>query len=137
MISESITLRTSADTRNNQAGDWRFSGSYPGQHLHATSIPLKDPRHCFLIQFHEMIEAVLCRYRGITDEDVTDFDARFEAEREQGLHSPTAEDGDDARAPYRAEHFTATTMERMMAAELGVDWADYEQAIANYFNGRG
>lgn len=134
MIPNTITMHTSEDVRNEQAGDWRFTNPFLGNYLYATSVPLKDSRHRFLIQFHEMVEAVLCAHRGISDYQVTEFDEMFEKERAQGLHSPTAEDGDDARAPYRKEHFTATTMERMMAAELGVDWAEYEKAIADYFN---
>lgn len=135
MIPDEIQLSSSQLVRNEQAGDWSFVNTNEGYScLLATSVPLKDPRHRFLIQFHEMIEAVLCDYRGITDEDVTKFDEKFECERAAGLHSQTEEDGDDPRAPYRKEHFAATTMERMMAAELGVDWKEYEQAIGDYFD---
>lgn len=131
-IPHTVLLESSRNVRNEQAGDWQFLLGMT--HLTCKSIPLKDPRHQFLIQFHEMIEAVLCNYRSITDEDVSAFDAKFEEERAKGIHGETDEDGDDPRAPYRREHFTATTMERMMAAELGVDWKEYEQAIADYFH---
>lgn len=40
---------------------------------------------------------------------------------------------DRPQIPYRREHFTATNIERQVAAELGVDWKEYEQAIADYF----
>lgn len=134
-IPRTILLRTSADVRNEQAGDWviqEIAGE--GENLIAVSVPLKDPRHRFLIQLHEMVEAVLCAHRGVTDQEVTEFDAKFETERAAGKHSSTAEDGDDSRAPYRKEHFCATNIERLMAAELGVDWQEYEQAIADYFH---
>lgn len=135
MIPDKIQLFSSPLIRNEQAGDWQFVNTVEGSScLLAKSAPLKDPRYQFLIQFHEMIEAILCEDRDISDEEVTAFDEKFEAERAQGLHSSTDEDGDDPRAPYHKEHFTATTMERMMAAELGVDWKEYEQAIADYFH---
>jgi len=87
----------------------------------------------FLVAFHEMIEACLCRKRGITDEQVTAFDAMYEKERARGLHGPDDEDGDDERAPYKYEHAFATLLEKMMAAQLGVDWKQYEAAISALF----
>lgn len=129
MIPETISIGH-GQVRNEQAGDWKIGDD---GHLEVSAVWLKDPRHRFLIQLHEMIEAVLCAHRGITDEQVTAFDELFEKEREEGKHEEFDEDGDDPRAPYRKEHFTATNIERQMAAELGVDWQEYEQAIADYF----
>lgn len=118
------------DCRNDQAGDWQFDDR--GDMI-VKSILLKDPLHCILIQFHEAIEAILCQQRGITDEAVSAFDEQFEKERAKGVHGESDEDGDDARAPYRKEHFFATNIERLFAAELGVDWKEYEAAILEYF----
>jgi hypothetical protein len=36
-----------------------------------------------------------------------------------------SEPGDDPRAPYYREHQFASGMERLMAAELGIDWQQY------------
>jgi hypothetical protein len=118
------------DTRNAQCGDWEFDA----KDLVVKSLPLGDWRYELLIQVHELVEAALCKHRGITDEEVTDFDALFEEEREMGMHSKTAEDGDDPRAPYRQEHFTATNIERILAQELEVDWLQYEKAIYDATN---
>ncbi len=34
--------------------------------------------------------------------------------------------GDDPKAPYFKEHLFTTIVERMVAAEIGVEWADYD-----------
>ena len=111
--------------RNNQCGDW----SYSDTEIAVKSLAMSDWRYELLIQLHELVEATLCKHRGITDQKVTEFDEQFEKERSEGLHSETDEDGDDPRAPYRKEHFFATNIERLMAAELDVDWKDYEKEI--------
>lgn len=80
----------------------------------------------FLVGFHEMIEAVLCLDREITTAQVDQFDLAFEAQRSVGDDS---EPGDHPDAPYRKEHFFATSLERLMAAELGVDWQQYENRL--------
>ena len=54
------------------------------------------------------------------------FDIAFEANRKEGDDS---EPGDDPNCPCRKEHFFVTSVERLLAAELGVDWAEYDAAI--------
>lgn len=125
-----VNFEVSKDVRCAQAGDWKFT---PEGGLIVTAVPLADPRHSLLIQFHEFVEAATCQHRGITDEEVTAFDTMFEEERSKGLHSETEEDGDDPRAPYFREHQLATILERVMAANLDVGWKEYEQAISAYF----
>lgn len=83
----------------------------------------------FLVALHELVELHLCKKRGILEPNVAAFDIKFESEREKGLHSQEAEPGDHIDAPYRKEHFFATSIERLMANELGVDWAEYERTI--------
>jgi hypothetical protein len=75
------------------------------------------------------VEVCLCKDRSIVQEVVDSFDMNFEEERRQGKHSNEAEPGDDPAAPYRREHFFATNIERLFAAELGVDWSEYEETI--------
>lgn len=79
-----------------------------------------------LVALHELIEVLLCEDRGITQIAVDKFDVEFEDERAPGN---TDEPGDDLRAPYRKEHFFATNIERLVAAELGVDWTMYDKAV--------
>jgi hypothetical protein len=79
-----------------------------------------------LVALHELIEVTLCEQRGITTRMVDEFDKAYEKTRPDG---DTSEPGDAPEAPYREEHFFATNIERLMAAELGVDWTEYEEAI--------
>jgi hypothetical protein len=81
-----------------------------------------------LVALHELIEVALCDERGITHEDIDNFDKSFEFHRQDGN---TDEPGDDPEAPYKREHFFATSIERLMAAEMGVEWGAYETAINN------
>jgi hypothetical protein len=80
----------------------------------------------FLVAVHELIEAYLTLRRGIKEEDITAFDKEFERNREE---DNVDEPGDDPDAPYRKEHFFATNVERLLAAELNVDWATYDKTI--------
>jgi hypothetical protein len=70
-----------------------------------------------------LVEVLLCKERGISQELVDKFDMEYEASRSEW--DTTSEPGDAAGAPYKKEHFFATTVERLLAAELGVDWEKY------------
>ena len=83
----------------------------------------------FLILMHELTEEYITRKRGITEQEIMDFDLLYEKEREEGLHSESDEPGHDLRAPYRQEHIFAECIERMLAYELGIDWMTYEKDI--------
>lgn len=79
-----------------------------------------------LVAVHELIEMILTQARGISEQHITDFDKAFEMIRQPGN---TDEPGDDPRAPYQKEHQFATKIERLLAAELGIDWDTYEQTV--------
>ena len=81
---------------------------------------LPDWRYEALIAIHELVEAVLCRHAGITQEAVDAFDI---------AHPEAPEPGDLTDAPYRHQHAIASGIERLLAAELGVDWLEYDKAI--------
>lgn len=78
----------------------------------------------FLVALHELIEWKLTQKRGIGEKTITDFDIDFEKTNKESL-----EPGDDISSPYRKEHFFATTIERLMASELGIDWEEYDKGI--------
>lgn len=88
---------------------------------------MHDWRYVILVAVHELIEMMLTRHRGISEDAIGSFDMDFERRREQGL--VTGEPGDHPAAPYRREHFFATNVERLLAAEIGVDWAVYERYV--------
>jgi hypothetical protein len=80
----------------------------------------------FLVGIHELVEEYMTRKRGIKETDIKAFDEAFEAKRAPGN---TDEPGDDPAAPYRKEHRFAENIERQIALELGVDWAEYTRAV--------
>jgi hypothetical protein len=41
------------------------------------------------------------------------------------------EPGDDPRAPYHKQHVFAENIERLLAAELGVDWSAYDKEVSS------
>lgn len=75
-----------------------------------------------LIAVHEIVEAMICRWKNVPQSKVDAFDIAFEEARKPGN---TDEPGDDPRAPYRQAHFIATNIERIIAVALGVDWNKY------------
>ena len=103
-------------------GDWYFKKGV----LHIRVSKMSSWKNEMLVAVHELVEVLLCKDRGITTAQVDAFDKAFEKKRKPGNED---EPGDDPKAPYRKEHFFATNIERLMAAELRVDWAKYDQEI--------
>lgn len=110
--------------RYETVGDWYFNSDNNRLTIRVSS--MRNKKYEFLVAIHEQIEAMLCIERGICEKEITLFDIAFEARREEGN---TDEPGDDPKAPYKNEHFFATSLERLMAAELGVDWRKYDEAV--------
>lgn len=104
---------------------------------------LGDWRFEMLIGVHETIEMLLCKKAGITADQVDAFDKEFEDARQNkkgkdgsgwfqfrgNWFHPDCEPGDYVDAPYFKQHQFATTIERALARELDVDWAEYEKKI--------
>lgn len=97
------------------AGDWSVN---PDGDLVIRSIgtDLDDPE-TFLFALHELVEAMLCRSRGITQDEVDRFDRAFASMQDCG---PDDEPGDHPAAPYRSEHRFAMLVEHLMAREFGL-----------------
>ncbi len=104
-------------------GDY-FSRPGVGIIIHVSAMPNEQFER--LVALHELVEKILTDAHGISDAAVDAFDRAYEAKRQPGDDS---EPGDDPTAPYYAEHQVASAMERRVADALGVDWAQYEQAI--------
>jgi hypothetical protein len=122
IIIESIPHETQ---RYTTVGDWFYD---PDGTLHIKVSSLSDPRREFLVGIHEAIECELCRQEGVTQEVVDKFDMEYEKNRAENNED---EPGDDPSAPYHVQHCTATGIERILAAALGVDWKPYEQELTD------
>lgn len=69
------------------------------------------------IAIHEFVEMMLCKTRGITYDQVDEWDI--------DTFKGDGEPGDDPLCPYHKEHVFASKIERMMCEELGCDWQVY------------
>lgn len=79
-----------------------------------------------LVAIHELIECILCKKHGVSQESVDEFDKAYEANRKEGDDS---EPGDDPNAPYRREHFFATNVEALMCDQMGLNFQEHEARI--------
>jgi hypothetical protein len=118
-------LHNSAKQRYRTVGDWQIDKA--GK-LHITVSKMGDQRYEFLVGMHEVIEAYLALHSGVSPEAVDKFDRAYEAKRKPGDDS---EPGDDPRAPYHEQHVFAEKIERLLAAELGVDWPAYDKEVSS------
>lgn len=112
-----------ASHRYPTCGDW-FRDSDGTLHI-KVSEEIGD-KFALLVALHELIEVTLCEERGMACEQVDKFDIAYEKTRAE---NDDGEPGDSPDAPYRKEHFFATSIERLMCAEMGIEWNKYESDI--------
>jgi hypothetical protein len=91
-------------------GDW-FINARGDLIIQVVGIDPFSHDQAFLVALHELIEAKLCQKRGITVDQVDEFDLAFKDE---------GEPGDQWNSPYRKEHRFAMLIEHLMAHELGI-----------------
>ena len=108
-------------------GDWWFDENGD---LQIRVSDMGNPDFEFLVGYHEEVEAILCKKRGITEKSVTDFDKRFE-EMRAAYPDMIGDDepGFSQKAPYLKEHSYATNVEMSTARELGVDIEEYNKVV--------
>lgn len=73
-----------------------------------------------LIAIHEIIEKFLCESDGVTNEQIDQFDFN---------HAGEGEPGDSKLSPYRRQHCIATGIERILCAQFGIDWVEYDKFL--------
>jgi len=82
-----------------------------------------------MVVIHELVEELLTKHRGITEQQIMDFDLYYEKKREMGLVDEMSEPGFSNEAPYLKEHTLATSVEMMICAMAGESWMDYDQTV--------
>jgi len=112
-----------AEHRYETVGDWWFE---PCGDLQIRVSDMGNDDYEILVALHELVEVILCKKHGVKPEDVDAFDKAFEAARAEDNDE---EPGDQPDAPYRKEHLFATGIEKLLAAELGVDWKTYDKTV--------
>lgn len=107
--------------RSGGVGDWWDDPTMKTRRILVSDF--RDPRHALLVALHELVESSLCDHRDIPEQVVQAFDEAIPDD------SPYIDDpGHDPAAPYHREHVFAECLERLFAAELGVNWREYERA---------
>ena len=86
---------------------------------------LTDWRERACLAVHEITEAIMCRYLGITVQQVDEFDSAYQA-----AHAVDLNAGDEPDCPYRIPHTFATAIERVLAGVLGVNWKAYDDRLS-------
>jgi hypothetical protein len=103
--------------------DWWWDAEGVLQIRVAAEIGDKAEIDCLIT--HELVEALLCRHMGVSQEAVDEFDLEY-----QRTHKIDLNAGDESDAPYQIPHTFATAAERIMAGALGVDWKSYDNKLS-------
>jgi hypothetical protein len=122
----SIKVIPHRDQRYETPGDWFYDKD---GNIEIRVSDTGDWRTDALMAVHELVEVLICKHRGVSMEAVDAFDIQYEKDRKDGKHSQSDEAGDDIEAPYRREHCLATSVERLLAAELDVPWNGYADTV--------
>jgi hypothetical protein len=119
-----IILETipASEARLGEPGDWKFEGD----DLIIRCVDLKDYYFNFLLLRHEMDEAVLCRYGGITTEDV-DKDQIFSQQHPELENNPDSFSGYPGSV-LQNQHNDALASEWQMSRLLDINWSEYADA---------
>lgn len=121
----SITVIPDSEHRYPFTGaDWYFSQD---GNLEVRVSKLSDWRREICLGFHEAVEAVLCRHNGVSQAAVDAFDSEYDKTHASDLNA-----GDEPLAPYHHEHSIATAVERILAAELRVQWGEYDAELSSF-----
>lgn len=118
-----IVIETIAHERQRYptVGDWYYRRD-PFSHeevLHIRVSTSGDWRTDALVALHELVEVLLCKTAGVTQEAVDAFDKA----------SVSDEPGDELDAPYRDQHCFAMAVERMVCAAMGYPWKEHEEKV--------
>jgi hypothetical protein len=87
---------------------------------------MKNSNYEFLVALHELIEMQLCKSAGIPFKIIDNFDKDYEQLRPK---NDTSEPGDSPNSPYKKQHLIATGIEKIVCAELGIDWQTYDKTV--------
>lgn len=112
--------------RYKTCGDWILEKDGT---LHVLISETGNDDYNFMIGIHEVIEQFLCKKSGIAQQEVDEFDMAYEERRKKSITTDNSEPGDNRFAPYERQHNIASGIERILCAELGVKYQDYETTL--------
>ena len=104
--------------RYSTCGDWEW---LPDGSLKVTVPEFGNrPYSAFLVALHEIVEAYLCKFEGITEANVSTWDIN---------HPELDEPGDSKQAPYHKQHAVALEVEKLVCHALGLSWEAHEEWV--------
>jgi hypothetical protein len=120
-----------ASQRYPTCGDWYFE---PDGTLVIKVSEEMGPDSCFLVAVHELVEVWLSTKRGVTVQQVDDFDIAYEKAHRvggtlEGERMDESEPGDDPNCPVFEEHQLATVLERLLCERLGITWKQHDETV--------
>ena len=107
---------------NSIGGDWYFD---TGGNLIIRVSDMNNWKHNFLFARHELDEAILCKFNGITTEIVDEDELKS-----QPTDDPDSFSGYPGSC-YQNQHNDALAAEWIMSRLLGVDWKEYGRAVSS------
>jgi hypothetical protein len=113
-------------------GDWYIDRESGDLIIRVSEEMGKDS--CFLVAIHELVECYLAMRKGITVQQVDDFDIAYEKAHRaggtiEGERLDTSEPGDDPTCPVFREHLLATIIERLLCGEMDIPWDTHADAV--------
>lgn len=129
MLNVSIVTIPHQQQRYPTVGDWIVDVEKSSHTIFVSD--MGNWKYELCVAVHELIELFYCLNSGITQQEVDEWDIKYELQRKP--NDRTSEPGDDPKAPYHTQHKFATFIERGLALVLGVNWDLYEQTIENLF----
>jgi|SRR5215469_7158573 len=115
--------------RYNTIGDWKWEGDTLHVYVSDMGDPITfDSRFSEMaVGIHEAVEALYCRFDGVSDKDVDSFDMDEKIQAE--ITELDIEPGDHPSAPYKKQHLFATAIEKMLCVAFHIPWFEYEERI--------
>lgn len=114
-----ITVVPHAQQRYDTVGDWTVDG----RDWIITVSDTGNWKANVLIALHELVEMTLCFDRGITAQQVDNFDLKWIS------HNGIAEPGNDPQCPYEEQHRRASMIEGYVRQWLNLDLREYYKLI--------
>ena len=102
--------------RYNTVGDWYFEG----EDLVIRVSKMENWRSEMLVALHKLVEVLLCKNDGVSQESADKFDTS---------HIESDEPGDEIDAPYRDQHCFAMAVERMVCAAMKMPWKEHDATV--------
>ena len=106
-------------------GTWKFDNDT----LRIIIPKLEDWREESILATHLLIEALICRANNVLPSSMDKYAELFNRKQTSLLVGSDVDMEDEPNCPWSYEHCLARSVERMLAAVIGVPWFDYLDSL--------